>query len=180
MPKKYVVFFKSVGRKWFLILVGLILLIFWYNQLAAIILTIITLALFMISYIPGLFFSNKLLRFMKGFFMIEDDTIAEQLKRPIRDIREKMFEISQLQNKKKWLIVFQNKRYIYFHSETIEKFMDLHKKGYSDKEILDSLQENDLRTRAEVKIIRETLIKHERLGERDISVKVRQDQERYK
>ena len=117
---------------------------------------------------------------MKGYFMIEDDTIAEGLKRPIRDIREKLFEISQVQNKKKWLIVFLNKRYTFYHRDTIEKFTDLYNKGFGDKEILDALQENDLRTRAEVNIIRETLKKHNRLGEREISVKERQDKERFK
>ena len=117
---------------------------------------------------------------MKGFFMVEDDTIAEEFKRPIREIREKMFDISQDQNKKKWLIVFLNKRYIFYHKDTVVKFTDLHNQGYGDKEILDGLQENDLRTRAEVNAIRDTLKKHKRLGEREISVKKRQDQERFK
>lgn len=148
--------------------------------MAAIILTIITLVLFMVSYIPPQFSMSKLVRYMKGYFMIEDDTIAEELKRPIRDIQEKMYNLSQVQEKKKWLIVFLNKRYTFYHKETIEKFTSFHNQGYSDKEILDGLQENDLRTRAEVNIIKETLLKHGRIGKREISVKQRQDQQRFK
>ena len=116
---------------------------------------------------------------MKGYYMIEDDTIAGEFKRPIRRIRDKMFEISQNQRNRKWVIVFLNKRYIFYHQDTIEKLTDLYNKGYSDKEILELLKENDLRTRAEVTIIKETLIKHGRLGKRAISVKQRQDQLRF-
>jgi hypothetical protein len=179
MPKKYVVFFKSIGRKWFIILVFIILLIFLYNQIAAIWVTAITLILFILSYIPEFFFKNKLVRFMKRYYMIEEDTIAQELRRPLREIREKLFELSQNQENKKSLIVFLNKKYIFYHKTTIEKFNELFNEGFGDKEILENLQEYDLRTRAEVKIISETLMKLNRLGERKISVKDRRDKIKY-
>jgi len=179
MPKKYVVFFKSIGRKWFIGLILVILIVFIYNQIVAIWLTGITLTLFLLSYLPYFFFKNKIKRLMKDYFMIEDDTVAQELRRPIREIREKLFEISQKQKGKKWLIIFLNKRYIFYHRDTIQKFTELYHKGYGDKEILENLKENDLRTRAEVKAIMDTLIKHSRLDEREVSVKQRRDQERY-
>ena len=179
MPKSYVVFFKSVGRKWFLFLIIVIIIIFVYNQMAAIVVTAITLILFVLSYIPVFFFKSKIMRFMKGFYMIEEDTIASELKRPLRDIREKMFELSQTQQSKDWLIVFLNKRYIFYHKDTIKKFEDLYNKGYGDKEALEDLRDFDLRTRAEVKAIMDTLVKLDRLGQREVSVKDRRDKERY-
>ncbi len=200
MPKKRVIFFKSIGRKWFIILVIIIFIVFIYNQTMALWLTTITLFLFLLSYFPQIFFNTRLLLFMKGYYMIEEDTIAQKLKQPIHKIRERMYHISQnqllaysikkhmklikrikllLKKKKKWLIIFYNKRYIYFHKETIVKFIDFHNKGFGEKEMLEKLKDNDLRMRAEVKIIRDTLIKHNRLKGSQISVKEHQEKEKY-
>ena len=117
--------------------------------------------------------------------MVEEDTIAKELKLPLRRVKEKLFELSQKQQnkkkwqfwkrKKKWLIVFLNKRYTFFHNDTVYKFKDMYHKGYSDKEILENLKDNDLRTKAEVKAIYDTLKKNNKLGERKISVKERQE-----
>ncbi len=179
MPKKYVVVFKSIGRKWFLILIGIILLVFWMNREAAIWITAITLVLFLLSYIPVFFFKNKLIRHMKKYYMVEEDTIAKEIARSLRQVQEKMFEISQEQTKKKWLIVFLNKRYIFYNKVTIDKLKELYSEGYGEGEILEKLQKYDLRTRAEVKIITETLSKLDRLGERKVTVKERQDKQRF-
>lgn len=144
---------KSIGRKWFLILIAIIIIIFFINQEAAIWITLIVLVLFALSYVPALFTSGKMLKFMKQYYMIEDDTISESLGLPIREVREKMYQLSQ--KKKKWLIVFLNKRYIFYHRETIERFIELYEEGKSQKEILEILkeEEHDLRTRAEIKAI---------------------------
>jgi len=116
---------------------------------------------------------------MKGYYMVEDDTVAKEIRKPLREVREKMFDLSQDQSKKKWVIVFLNKRYIYFNKVTIAKFQELYHEGYSEAEILENMKDYDLRTRAEVKSIIETLKKLERLGERRTSVKQRQDQLRF-
>ncbi|MHA1291189.1 MAG: hypothetical protein ACTSQJ_00815 [Promethearchaeota archaeon] len=165
MPKKYVVFFKSVGRKWFLFLIILILIVFIYNQEAAIWITAITIGLFLLTYVKPVIFKHKIVKKMKEYYMIEDDTVADLLKKPLREVREVIFKIYQKQKRKKYLIVFLNKHYIFYHQDTIEKYIELYNKGLNEKEILEKLYDNDLRTRAEVKAIKDALIKHFRLAD---------------
>ena len=179
MPKKYIVFFKSIGRRWFLILVIIIIIVAIFNPIAAIWMAGITLGLFLLSFIPRLFFKNKLQKFMKKFYKIEDELIARKLNMPIKKIRDGMFDLSQNQETKKWLIVFLNKQYIRYHQDTIEAFKEVYNKGYSEKEMLDNLKEFKVTTRAEIKAIQDTLIKLDRLDEREITVKEHKDKQRY-
>lgn len=179
MPKKYIVFFKSIGRRWFLILVIIIIIVAIFNPIAAIWMAGITLGLFLLSFIPRLFFKNKLEKFMKKFYKIEDELVARKLKRPLKKIREEMFDLSQNQEKKKWLIIFLNKQYIRYHQDTIEAFKEVYNKGYSEKEMLDELKEFQITTRAEIKAIQDTLIKLNRLNEREITVKEHKDKQKY-
>ena len=58
--------------------------------------------------------------------------------------------------------------------ETIEKIKDIYKKGFSVKEILEDLEEYEIKSRDEIKAIIEILIKNRRLSEREITVKERQ------
>ncbi|MHA2183819.1 MAG: hypothetical protein ACXAAI_02380 [Promethearchaeota archaeon] len=179
MPKKYIVFLKTIGRSWFLILVIVIVIIAFFNLLTAIWMAIITLILFLLSYVPKFMLRNKLFKFMKGYYKIEDELIAKKFKKPISKIREKMFELSQSQEKRKWLIVFLNKQYICYHEETIQAFKDVYNKGYSEKEILDALNDYKVTTRAEIKLIKDTLVKLNRLSDRDISVKEHKEKQRF-
>ncbi|MHA2474341.1 MAG: hypothetical protein ACXAES_14035, partial [Promethearchaeota archaeon] len=79
----------------------------------------------------------------------------------------------------KWLIVFLNKQSIYYHEETIQAFKDAYNKGYSEKEILDALNDYKITTRAEIKLIKDTLVKLIRLSDRDISVKEHKEKQRF-
>ena len=179
MPKKYIVFFKSIGRRWFLILVIIIIIIAFFNPIAAIWMAGITLVMFLLSYIPRLFFKNKLHKFMKKFYKIEDELIARKFEKPIKIIRDEMFELSQNQEKKKWLIVFINKQYIRYHQDTIEAFKEIYNEGYSEKEMLDNLQDYKIITRLEIKTIQDTLVKLDRLSERETSVKEHKEKQRF-
>ncbi len=179
MPKKYIVLFKTIGRKWFLFLIIIIIIVAIINPVAAIWMTGITLVLFLLSYVPRIFFKNRLHKFMNKFFKIEDELIARKLKKSLKIIQEDMFDLSQKQDKKKWLIVFLNKQYIFYHQETIQAFKDLYKKGYSEKEILDNLTNYKIGIRAEVKAIKDTLIKLKRISEREISVKEHYEKQRF-
>ena len=141
MPKKYIVITKTIGRKWFLFLVVIIIIVAIYSPIAAIWMSGITLVLFLLSYIPSLFFEKKLNKFMKKFYKIEDELIARKLNKPLQKIQDDLFELSQNQEKKKWLIAFLNKQYVFYHEETIQKFKEVYNKGYSEKEILDNLKD---------------------------------------
>ncbi|MFX0155056.1 MAG: hypothetical protein ACFE9Q_11065 [Candidatus Hodarchaeota archaeon] len=179
MPKKYIVIIKTIGRSWFIILVAIIIIVAIYNPIAAIWMSGITLVLFLLSYVPRLFFKNKIHKFMKKFYKIEDELIARKFNKPIKKIQEELFELSQNQEKKPWLVTFLNKQYVFYHQKTIEKFIELYNKGYSEKEILDNLKNFKVVTKAEIKTIKESLIKLNRLSEREISVKERRDQQRF-
>lgn len=116
---------------------------------------------------------------MKKFYKIEDEIIARKFKKRIEVIRDELFELSQNQEKKKWLIAFLNKQYIFYHEETIVKFSEVYNKGFSEKEILDNLKEYKITTRAEIKIIKESLVKLNRLNDREISVKEHREKQRF-
>jgi hypothetical protein len=179
MPKKYIVFFKSIGKKWFIILIVAILIVAIYELVAAIVLTGITIVLFMLSYVPVLFFKNTLIRKMSKFQRIEDKSLARMLDKRLKKIQEKMFKISQNQKKRKWLIVYFNKSYIFYNELPIEKFNEFYSKGYEEKEILEVLKEFNFKTRAEIKAIRETLTKHNRLSDREVSVRQHKEDLRF-
>ena len=196
MPKLYVVLLKTIIRKWFLFLViAIVIVSVWsyyrFNRFEpAIIMTVIALLILIASYIPGFFKSKKMVKLMKDYYRIEDKTIAKKMGRSLKKTRDKMFDLSQNQvrnkrwkfwiKKKDWLIVFLNRQYIFYHQLTIEKFIELYKKGYTDSEMLEDLKEFELSSKAEVKFITDALIKYEIIGERDISVKERREKQRFK
>ncbi|MFW9819746.1 MAG: hypothetical protein ACFFE5_09065 [Candidatus Thorarchaeota archaeon] len=179
MPKKYLVIIKSIGRKWFLFLIAIILIIAIYNVIPAIWMLSITLVLFSLSYIPTLLFKRKLRNFLNKYYKIEDELVARKFKKTLQKIQDDMFELSQQQEKKSWLIVFLNKQYIFYHEKTIAKFEEVYNKGFTEKEILDNLKDYKVTTRAEIKAIQENLVKLNRLSEREISVKEHKQKQKF-
>jgi hypothetical protein len=179
LPKKYIVVIKTIGRKWFLILVAIILIVAIYSVIVAIWMLGITLVLFLLSYVPRILFKRKLNNFLNKFYKIEDELIARKFKKPLLKIQDDMFALSQQQDKKNWLIVFLNKQYVFYHEKTIAKFKEVYNKGFTEKEILDNLKEYKVTTRAEIKAVKETLVKLNRLSEREISVKEHKDKQRF-
>lgn len=110
---------------------------------------------------------------------IDDKTFARKIKQPLAKVQKKMFEFSEKQSKKNWLIIFLNKQYIYYNEKTISAFKILYNKGYGEKEILDKIQKIGIKTRAEIKLIEELLIKYNRLDKREVSVKEYRDKQRF-
>ncbi len=179
MPGKFVKTLKTIGRKWFIFLVAVVLIVFIFNQLAAIIITIITVVLFALSYVPTLLFYKKLDKFLNGVDSINDKTLARKLKRPLVQIQESMYKLSKKQREKSSLIIFTNGRYIFYNEKIITNFKSYYKKGLGEKEVLEKLKKFDIKTRTEIKTIEETLIKYDRLEERKVSVKEYRDKKRY-
>ncbi len=179
MPSKIIVFFKRVGRNWFLIFIIAVIFVFFIEQILAVWLVGIALVLYLLSFLPNIFFKRTLKGKMMEYYMIEEDTIAHKMKKPLRKIRETLFKLSQKQHKKTYLIVYLDNRYIYFHEETVNKFNELYKKGFGEKEILEGMKDYDLQTKSEVKCILNTLKKFNRLSDREISVKEYRDKDRY-
>jgi len=179
MPGKFVKALKTIGRKWFIFLIVIILIVFFFNQIAAIIITIITIVLFGISYVPTLIFSKKLNKFLSNINVIEDKAVARRLKRPLAQVQEKMYKLSKNQNKKEWLITFYNGHYSFYNEKVIKKFKAYYNKGLGEKEILEQLKNIEINTRAEIKAIEEALVNNDRLKGRKVSVKEYRDKKRY-
>ena len=171
---------KKIGRKWFLILVLIIIIVFIYNQIVALIITIITLILFILSYVPSVLFNSKLKKLLNKTTFIDDTTIAKRLQQPLLKIQNRMFSLSKKQEKKTWLILYINKQYVFYGEQSINAFKTLHKKGLGEKDILEKLQKYGIKTRSEIKVIEEMLIKYDRLGDRDVSVKEYKEKQRFK
>ena len=170
---------KKIGRKWFLILVLIIIIVFIYNQIAALVITIITLILFILSYIPSFLFNSKMNKLLTKTTFIDDTTIAKRLQQPLLKIQNRMFSLSKKQAKKGWLILYINKQYVFYGEQAIDAFKTYHKKGLGEKDILEKLQKYGIKTRAEIKAIEEMLIKYDRLGDRDVSVKEYKEKQRF-
>jgi ABC-type multidrug transport system fused ATPase/permease subunit len=86
---------KSIGRKWFIIFIIIILFIFLINPEFAIWMIIITIILYLASFIPNLFFSNRFTRYIKKFHSVEDKDLVKKFNKPLRKIQETLFELSQ-------------------------------------------------------------------------------------
>lgn len=179
MPRKFVKTLKTIGRKWFIILVAIIIVVFIFYQIAAIIITIITIILFALSYIPTLLFYKKLNKFLSGVNSIDDKTVARKLKHPLAQIQDKMNKLSKKQGKKNSLIIFTNGHYIFYNEKIITNFKTYYTKGLGEKEVLEKLKKFNIKTRTEIKTIEDSLIKHNRLEERKVSVKEYRDKKRY-
>jgi len=180
MFQKLIFILKSIGRKWFLVFIFIILLIFLVNPEFAIWMIIITIILYLASFIPNLFFSNRFTHYIKKFHSIEDKSLAKEFNKPLRIIQEKLFQLSQNQEKRDWVIIYLNKHYIVYNEDIVKKFKELYNNGYGEKEILESIQSYGINTRAEVKAIIDSLIKSGKLEDRGVSVKEYREDQRFK
>ncbi len=163
MVKKYIKILKRIWRLWFLILVVVIIIVAFLNLPAAIIITVITLILFLLSYIPSFFFKSRVVRFLKDYYRITEEEIIKEFNDDPEKVRRILFELFQNQEDTDWLIVLLNNNYIFYHSDIVKKFQEFYEKGYGEKKIFTLLQKVNLETRAEVKAIKNTLESNERL-----------------
>ena len=151
-------------RNLFYILLGILVIIFFLNQILGLWLSGFFFLGYFISYLITHSSKRRLLRSIRGHLIISDTEIAKNLKRPIEDIRSILFSLYKNQKKKKWLIVFLNKRYIFLNEHAVKSFELLYYKGYNEKKIFESLQHKmSIKSRAEVKAIVTTLTEQNRL-----------------
>lgn len=179
MLEKFKLILLSLRKYWILFVAFIILIISFYNLIAAIWITVIVIIIYLITDVPSLFFSIKFKKFIKEYKSVDDKTISKLLKKPLKKIQEQMFLMSIKQKNKEYLIIFLNKQYIFFNEKTIETFTKLYNSGLGEKEILEKLKNFKVMTRAQVKLIEETLIKNDRLSQRKISVKEYREKQRF-
>lgn len=142
----------------------IIVLIFFINRIAGIWLAGSFFVIYFLSYLVSQSSKRRLLRSIRNYLIISDKEIAAKLNRPLEDIKSILFSLSKNQRKKKWLIAFLNKRYLFLNEQAVKHFELLYYKGYNEKKILESLQHKmRIKSRAEVKAIVTTLTDHNRI-----------------
>ena len=147
------------------ITLGIILIIYIYNQVVGIFLASLVFVVYLVSFLISLSSKRSLLRVIRDYPIISDKEISNKLERPLDDVRNILFSLSKNQNKKKWLIVFLNNRYIFLNESAVENFKQLYHMGYNEKKILEHLQRKTrIKSRAEVKAIEHTLANQNRLN----------------
>ncbi len=147
------------------IVLGITLILYIYNQLVGIFLASLVFVVYLVSFLLSISSKRRLLRVIRDYPIISDKEISKKLDRTIDDVRNILFSLSKNQKKKKWLIVFLNKRYIFLNERAVDNFKQLYHKGYNEKKILEHLQRNTrIKSRAEIKAIELTLANQNRLN----------------
>lgn len=158
--KGYTVFWSS--------LIVAIFVIFIFNQIFAIWITITLLSIALIVYLLSLSFKKKLIRTMQKHIRVIDSDIAIELNQSIERIRKVLVKLHRHQKKRWGLIIFLNDRYIFYNNISVNKLLELYHNGLKEKEILVQLKESiGLKTRAEVKAIIDTLFDNKKIEKRD-------------
>ncbi len=156
------------SKSWFFLLILVILAIFVYNRVFAILITLTFIFGFIVSYIPSLSFRKRLIKLMNKYDKIEDFMVSRKISRSIPIVQNYMYKLSKRQRHKKWLIVYLDKRYIFYSKKAIQEFLKLYGYGYQEKKILECLKKNiNLKTRAEIKAIKDTLTRSKRILEKE-------------
>ncbi|MFX1430645.1 MAG: hypothetical protein ACFFCY_10825 [Promethearchaeota archaeon] len=156
---------RNIKKIIFYPLLVIIIIIFVFDQILGMWLAGFFFLLYLVSYLITLSSKRRILRLIQEYSIITDKEIADKFERPLDDIRKILYSLSKNQKKKKWLIVFLNKRYIFLNEEGVESFKHLYEQGYNEKKILEQLQQKmNIRSRAEVKAIEITLANHNRLN----------------
>ena len=146
-------------------MLGIVLIIYFINQLVGIILASLVFVVYLASFLLSLSSKRSLLSVIRDYSIISDKEISNKLERPLDDVRRILFSLSKNQKNKKWLIVFLNRRYIFLNEDVVENFKQLYHMGYNEKKILENLQRNTrIKSRAEVKAIELALTNQNRLN----------------
>ncbi len=155
---------KYLKTSIFYVILGIILIIYFYNRLWGIYLASFVFVVYLVFFLISLSSKKRLLKIIREYPIISDKEISHKLERPLDDVRNILFSLSKNQKKKKWLVVFLNTRYIFLNEQAVENFKQLYNMGYNEKKILEHLQRNTrIKSRAEVKAIELTLANQHRL-----------------
>ncbi len=145
------------------VLIGAIFVTFIFNQILAILITVALLSIALIVYLISLSFKKKLIRSMERHLRIIDMDIALELDEPIEKIRKTLDKLLKNQKSRWGLLIFLNNRYIYYNNFSVDRLLELFDHDLKEKEILEQLRDSiGIRTRAEVKVIKDTLINHKK------------------
>jgi MFS superfamily sulfate permease-like transporter len=159
----------------FYLILVVIVLIFIFDQIVAIVVGCIFFLIYLISYSINLSSKKRLLRLIENNLIISDQEIADKIQSPLDEVRKTLSRLAKNQKKKEWLVVFLNNRYIFLNEEGVEKFKHYYEQGFNEKNILESLKnEMNINSRAEVRAIQVTLTDLNRLNYSNLDYKKEQ------
>lgn len=102
---------------------------------------------------------------MRDYKVIEDRAIAQELNQTLQQVQTTMQNLINKQDKKKWTIISVNDHYIFFNEEVVTDFIILYKQGRNEKEIFDSLNQEEeiFKSRREIKILEDELMRQHKI-----------------
>ncbi|MFX1497775.1 MAG: hypothetical protein ACFFBH_09630 [Promethearchaeota archaeon] len=102
---------------------------------------------------------------MRDYKVIEDRAIAQELNQSLQEVKTTMQNLINKQDKKKWAIISVNDHYIFFNEKVITDFIILYKQGRNEKEIFNSLNEEEeiFKSRREIKILEDELMRQHKI-----------------
>ena len=110
------------------------------------------------------------------FEVIDGTTASEKLGVHLNKVERKLYAWSRTP-KFNHVVAFLKNEYYFVHEDVVEKYRDLYRQGYGEKELLDEIPA--LGTRDLVKAVARRLAELGRLPEREISVRERRERMRY-
>jgi Ca2+/Na+ antiporter len=159
-----IIFVGIIKKVYFYLVLVVVLIIFLYNQILAIWLATFIFIIYFSVFFITVSSKKNLLKSLQEYLLISDTEIAKKLQRRVDDIRRDLFSLAKNQKKKKWLIVYLNKRYLFLNMQAVEIFIQLYSRGFNEKQIFENLQPRmNIKSRAEVKAIQNTLANQNRL-----------------
>ena len=159
-----IIFVGIIKKIYFYLVLVVALIIFLYNQILALWLAIFIFIIYFSVFFITVSSKKNLLKSLQEYLLISDTEIAKKLQRRVDDIRRDLFSLAKNQKKKKWLIVYLNKRYLFLNMQAVEIFIQLYSRGFNEKQIFENLQPRmKIKSRAEVKAIQNTLANQNRL-----------------
>ena len=159
-----IIFVGIIKKVYFYLVLVVVLIIFLYNQILAIWLATFIFIIYFSVFFITVSSKKNLLKSLQEYLLISDTEIAKKLQRRVDDIRRDLFSLAKNQKKKKWLIVYLNKRYLFLNMQAVEIFIQLYSRGFNEKQIFENLQPRmKIKSRAEVKAIQNTLANQNRL-----------------
>jgi len=159
-----IIFVGIIKKIYFYLVLVVALIIFLYNQILALWLATFIFIIYFSVFFITVSSKKNLLKSLQEYLLISDTEIAKKLQRRVDDIRRDLFSLAKNQKKKKWLIVYLNKRYLFLNMQAVEIFIQLYSRGFNEKQIFENLQPRmKIKSRAEVKAIQNTLANQNRL-----------------
>lgn len=167
---------KWIGRVLFWVFLGFVIVLYFYNRTAALVLLVVTIVGFVVSYLPVFGRGGRhVLGFLKDYAFIDGSAVAKRMGKPLYKIERALYKLAH-EEKSDYVVFFAQNEYFFVHADVVDQFVTLYAQGYGERELLAEMKKYGIDTRDVVKAITARLEEQDRLPERKVSVKERRAQ----